>query len=121
MTCFTKKGSTLTSTWTCERFIETRLPDKENFYSKLNDEHITDKGYVHAQAVREAFECKTLGDYHDPYVKTDIALPADVFENFQNKGNAGRNLHGKQEICKGKQPASTRIRPLQAKKIHRVS
>ena len=46
-----------------ERFAETRLPDKENFYSKLNDEHITDEEYAHAQAVWEAFECKTLGDY----------------------------------------------------------
>ena len=36
-------------TW--ERFTETRLPHKENFYSKLNDEHITDEVYAHAQAV----------------------------------------------------------------------
>ena len=30
---------------------ETRLPDKEKFYSKLNDENITDKEYAHAQRV----------------------------------------------------------------------
>jgi len=34
-----------------ERFSETRLPEKEKFYSKLNDEHITDEGHAHAQAV----------------------------------------------------------------------
>ena len=56
----------------------------EKFYSKLNDEHITDKEYAHAQAVWEYSECKMLGDYHDLYVKTDVALLADVFENFQN-------------------------------------
>ena len=67
-----------------ERFTETRLPDKEKFYSKLINEHITDEEYAHAQAVWEAFECKTLGDYHDIYVKTDVALLADVFENFRN-------------------------------------
>ena len=67
-----------------ERFSETRLPDKEKFYSKLNDEHITDEEYAHAQRVWEAFGCKTLGDYHDLYVKTDVALLADVFENFRN-------------------------------------
>ena len=31
-----------------ERFTETRLPDKKMFYSKLNDEHITDEEYAHA-------------------------------------------------------------------------
>jgi len=67
-----------------ERFDETRLPDKEKFYSKLNDEHITDEEYEHAQAVWEYFECKTLGDYHDLYVKTDVVLLVDVFENFRN-------------------------------------
>ena len=67
-----------------ERFEETRLPDKEKFHSKLNDEHITDEEHEHAQAVWEAFGCKTLGDYHDLYVKTDVALLADVFENFRN-------------------------------------
>ena len=67
-----------------ERFTETRLPDKNKFYSKLNDEHITDEEYAHAQAVWEAFECKTLRDYHDPYVKRDVALLADVFENLRN-------------------------------------
>ena len=66
------------------RFCETKLPDKEKFYSKLNDEHITDEEYAHAQTVWEAFECKTLGDYHDLFVKTDVALLADVFENFRN-------------------------------------
>ena len=65
-----------------ERFSETKLPEKEKFYSKLNDEHITDEEYAHAQTVWETFECKTLGDYHDLYVKTDVALLADVFENL---------------------------------------
>ena len=67
-----------------ERFSEMRLPDKEKVYSKLNNDHITDEEYAHAQAVWEYFECKTLGDYHDLYVKTDVALLADVFENFRN-------------------------------------
>ena len=66
------------------RFSEAKLLDKEKFYSKLNDEHITDEEYAHAQTVWETFECKTLGDYHDLYVKTDVALLADVFENFRN-------------------------------------
>ena len=67
-----------------ERFSETALPAKDKFYSKLNDEHITDEEYANAQRVWEAFECKNLGDYHDLYVKADVALLADVFENFRN-------------------------------------
>ena len=66
-----------------ERFSETSLPKKDDFYSKLNDENITDEEYTHAQRVWEAFSCKNLGDYHDLYVKTDVALLADVFENFR--------------------------------------
>ena len=65
------------------RFSETSLPDKQMFYSKLNDEHITEDEYAHAQTVWETFKCKTLGDYHDLYVKTDVALLTDVFENFR--------------------------------------
>ena len=30
------------------------------------------------------FGCKMMGDYHDLYVQTDVALLADVFENFHN-------------------------------------
>jgi len=67
-----------------ERFSETRLPERDKFYSKLNNKQITDEEYVHAQAVWEAFGCKTLGNHHDLYVKTDVALLADVFDNFRN-------------------------------------
>ena len=66
-----------------DRLSETALPAKYKFYSKLNDDHITDEEYAHAQNVWERFECKNLGDYHDLYVKTDVALLADVFENFR--------------------------------------
>ena len=65
-----------------EKFSETSLPEKEDFYSKLNDDHITEYEYAHAKKVWKTFDCKTLGDYHDLYVKTDVALLADVFENF---------------------------------------
>ena len=29
------------------------------------------------------FGCRNLGDYHDPYVQTDVVLLADVFENLR--------------------------------------
>jgi len=48
-----------------ERFDKTKLPANEAFYSQLFREYISDADYQHAQLVWEAFECKTLGDYHD--------------------------------------------------------
>lgn len=66
-----------------ERFSETNPPAKEAFYSKLNDKEITEEKNQHAQKVWEAFGCKTLGDYHNLYVVTDVLLLADVFENFR--------------------------------------
>ena len=36
-----------------EKFKEESLPDKESFYSGLNNEHITDEDYKHAQKSME--------------------------------------------------------------------
>ena len=68
-----------------ERFIETTLPNKKAFHSKLNLEDITHKDYAHAQKVFEEFKLKNRGDYHDLYVQSDTLLVADVFENFRDK------------------------------------
>ena len=66
-----------------EKFDETKLPNKEDFYSILNDENITDDDYKHAQTVWETFELDNMGEYHDLYLFTDVLLLADVFENFR--------------------------------------
>ena len=54
-----------------ERFKETRLPPKESFYSSLNDKDISNEDYEHAKKVWNAFEMKSLEDYHELYNKTD--------------------------------------------------
>ena len=66
-------------------FKEESLTDKESFYSELNNEHITDEDYAHAEKVWSTFNIKNVGEYHDLYVQSDIALLADVFENFRDK------------------------------------
>ena len=63
-----------------EKFNETTLPEKEEFYSNLNMEDITDADYMHAKRVCKDFEIKNLGEYHDLYLKSDTLLLADVFE-----------------------------------------
>ncbi|VDH89813.1 Hypothetical predicted protein [Mytilus galloprovincialis] len=39
--------------------------------ARSSGEDISDEDYTHAQKVWEAFECKTLRDYHDLYLETD--------------------------------------------------
>ena len=67
-----------------KKLNETSLLEKEDFYSHLNMENITDADYVHAKRVCKNFEIKNLGEYHDLYVQSDTLLLADVFENFRN-------------------------------------
>ena len=66
-----------------ETLTKTQLPPKSEFYSKLNDEDISDSDYQHALNVWSTFNCKTIRDYHDLYLKSDLLLLADVFENFK--------------------------------------
>ena len=66
-----------------DKLSESCLPPKEEFYSQRNDEDISDEDYQHAINVWDTFGCKTIRDYHDLYLKSDVMLLADVFENFR--------------------------------------
>ena len=46
-----------------EKFNETTLSEKEEFYNCLNMEDITDADYLHAKRIFKDFEIKGLGEY----------------------------------------------------------
>ena len=66
-----------------EKFDQTELPTKQQFYSILNDQHITNDEYNHAKEVCKVFNIRTMDEYHDLYLKSDVLLLADVFESFR--------------------------------------
>ena len=68
-----------------QKFSETQLPKRDDFYSLLTNEEISDEEYGHAQKVWDTFEIKNMGQYHDLYLKSDVLLLADVFENFREQ------------------------------------
>ena len=65
-----------------EKFNETSLLSKKEFYSNLNMEDIDEINYRHGNNVFKSFKLENLGDYHDLYVKSDTLLLADVFETL---------------------------------------
>ena len=66
-----------------KQFYEKKLPAQEVFYNRLTEEHVTDEEYQHAVNVWNLFEVKTLSEYHDLYLKTEVLLLCDIFENVR--------------------------------------
>ena len=76
-----------------ERLHEEKLPARKYFYSstkdgkigddgKISDGHVSVKDYLTCEKMRDKFETKNMGDYHDHYLKKDVVLLADVFESL---------------------------------------
>ena len=66
------------------RFEETENPPRQEYYSILNDQEITDEDYEHSIKIWKEDNIKNLGEYHDLYLKIDVSLLAEIFENFRN-------------------------------------
>ena len=59
------------------------LPDKEHFYNMLKLKDITDKEYKKVKEFYENMKFKNIREYLECYLKSDITLLADVFNNFR--------------------------------------
>lgn len=68
--------------WEC---FEQGFPSQDKFYNRITKKGISDEDYKKAENVYKTFNCKNFGDYHDLYLKTDVLLLADIFENFREK------------------------------------
>ena len=55
-----------------KNFNETKLPSKNKVFSSLKNESISEKDYKKAKNIWNTFKIKTLGKYHDLYLKTDV-------------------------------------------------
>ena len=67
-----------------EKFNEPSLPGKEDCYSHLNMEDITDADYGNAKRVCKDFEINNLEEYHGLYVQSDTLLLTNIIENIGN-------------------------------------
>ena len=65
-----------------EKVSETSIPEKEDFYSHLDD--IIDADYKQGRRVCKNSEIRNFREYHDLYVQSDTLLSPEVFENFRN-------------------------------------
>ena len=75
-----------------KRFGEEKLPDRI-FYSSVKDGitgdngekldvHINDEDCLMCKKIWNKFNMKNMGDYRNHYLKKDVLLLADVFEEF---------------------------------------
>ncbi|KAE9536164.1 hypothetical protein AGLY_007387 [Aphis glycines] len=61
-----------------------KLDDRLLPRNTLTESEIKEEEFDHAKEVWDYFSCKTLGDYSNLYLKIDVLLFADVFENFRD-------------------------------------
>lgn len=66
-----------------DKFKETALPDKADFYNDLGECHIEDDVYENAQQVWDLMSIKDMGEWHDLYVMIDTLLLTICFAKLR--------------------------------------
>lgn len=61
----------------------TQLPAIEDFFDTLTQTQCSQDDYDRAQLAWREFNCKSMGDYMEAYLKLDVLLLTDVFESFR--------------------------------------
>ena len=59
------------------------LPEIKDFYSSIKLETISEEEYKYTKEIYDKLEFKNIKDYLDTYLKSDITLLCDIFENFR--------------------------------------
>ena len=75
-----------------EKFQETELPPKHKFYNVLKQSFISDEVYDRLKQMWTHFNCKTMQDFCDIYLKIDVLLLAAIFEEFRDMSFAEFDL-----------------------------
>lgn len=66
-----------------EKLNELALPDRDFFYNHLDDSECSVEDYTFAHKVWKSFKCRSLRDYMMLYLKSDVLILSDIFENFR--------------------------------------
>lgn len=67
-----------------EKLNDKQLPLQEHFFNKLTNQFCSEENYIYAQQIWNVFKCNNLLDYLLLYLKIDVLLLCDIFENFRN-------------------------------------
>ena len=60
-----------------------QLPPRAAFHRSLSGETYSEDDYAYLQSVWREFGCRTLREYMQLYLTTDVFFFANVFENFR--------------------------------------
>ena len=80
----TKKGALPYEYISPEHYAEKCLPPLHKFISKLTGKSITLERYEELQKIWDSFGCRTLEEFLEIYLESDVLMLADIFENFRN-------------------------------------